>query len=209
MDTCRKRLQAGLDELNLKLSDEQIDRLLSFIGLIDKWNKAFNLTSIRDQEAMVSLHLLDSLAVLPYVTGQKVIDIGTGAGLPGIPLAVCRPDKTFTLLDSNSKKTRFVQQAVLELKLTNVQVCHGRVEGFASEHLFDTVITRAFTNLPDILKMTGHLIAPGGVLLAMKGQYPEQELQQIGDGATVIPIRVPGIEAQRCLIQINKPTQRE
>ncbi|WP_404359567.1 16S rRNA (guanine(527)-N(7))-methyltransferase RsmG [Methylotuvimicrobium sp. KM1] len=209
MDTCRKRLQAGLDELNLTLGDEQIDRLLSFIGLIDKWNKAFNLTSIRDQEAMVSLHLLDSLAVLPYVTGQKVIDIGTGAGLPGIPLAVCRPDKTFTLLDSNSKKTRFVQQAVLELKLTNVQVCHGRVEDFASEHLFDTVITRAFTNLPDMLKMTGHLIAPGGVLLAMKGQYPEQELQQIGDGATVIPIRVPGIEAQRCLIKINKPTQRE
>ncbi|WP_341327285.1 16S rRNA (guanine(527)-N(7))-methyltransferase RsmG [Methylotuvimicrobium sp. KM2] len=209
MDTCRKRLQAGLDELNLTLGDEQIDRLLSFIGLIEKWNKAFNLTSIRDPEAMVSLHLLDSLAVLPYVTGQTVIDIGTGAGLPGIPLAVCRPDKTFTLLDSNSKKTRFVQQAVLELKLANVQVCHNRVEAFKSEHLFDTVIMRAFTNLPDMLKMTGHLIAPGGVLLAMKGQYPEQELQQIGCDATVIPIRVPGIEAQRCLIQINKPTQRE
>lgn len=209
MDTCRKRFQAGLDELNLTLSDEQIDRLLSFIGLIHKWNRAFNLTSIRDLEAMVSLHLLDSLAVLPYVAGQKVIDIGTGAGLPGIPLAVGRPDKTFTLLDSNSKKTRFVQQAVLELKLTNVQICHGRVEGFTSEQLFDTVITRAFTNLPDMLKMTGHLIAPGGVLLAMKGQYPEQELRQIGGGATVIPIRVPGIEAQRCLIQIDKPTQRE
>lgn len=209
MDACRKQLQAGLDELNLKLSDEQIDRLLSFIGLIDKWNKAFNLTSIRDQEAMVSLHLLDSLAILPYVVGQSVIDIGTGAGLPGIPLAVCRPDKVFTLLDSNSKKTRFVQQVVLELKLVNVQVCHSRVESFKSEYLFDTVITRAFTNLPDMLKMTGHLIAPGGVLLAMKGQYPEQELQQVGGGATVIPVRVPGIEAQRCLIQINKPTQRE
>ncbi len=209
MDTCRKRLQAGLDELNLTLSDEQIDRLLRFIGLIDKWNKAFNLTSIRDQEAMVSLHLLDSLAILPYVAGKKVIDIGTGAGLPGIPLAVCRPDKTFTLLDSNSKKTRFVQQAVLELKLTNVQVCHSRVEDFKAEHLFDTVITRAFTNLSDMLKMTGHLIAPGGVLLAMKGQYPEQELQQLGGDTTVIPIRIPGIEAQRCLIQINKPTQRE
>ncbi len=209
MDVCRNQLQAGLDELNLKLSDEQIDRLLSFIGLIDKWNKAFNLTSIRDQEAMVSLHLLDSLAILPYVVGQSVIDIGTGAGLPGIPLAVCRPDKVFTLLDSNSKKTRFVQQVVLELKLVNVQVCHSRVESFKSEHLFDTVITRAFTNLPDMLKMTGHLIAPGGVLLAMKGQYPEQELQQVGVGATVIPVRVPGIEAQRCLIQINKPTQRE
>lgn len=209
MDSCRKRLQAGLDELNLTLGDEQIDRLLSFIGLIDKWNKAFNLTSIRDQEAMVSLHLLDSLAILPFVAGQTVIDIGTGAGLPGIPLAVCRPDKTFTLLDSNSKKTRFVQQAVLELKLANVQVCHSRVEGFASEQLFDTVITRAFTNLPDMLKKTWHLIAPGGVLLAMKGQYPEEELRQIGDDATVMTIRVPGIEAQRCLIQINKPTQRE
>lgn len=206
MDKCRELLQAGLHDLNLSIEVEPFERLLHFIELIGKWNKAFNLTAIRNNEAMISLHLLDSLAVLPYISGSSVIDIGTGAGLPGIPLAVMLPNKTFTLLDSNSKKTRFVQQAALELKLLNVQVCHSRVEDFKAENLFDTVITRAFTHLSGIMKMAGHLLAPGGILLAMKGQYPEEELRQLDYDATVLPIVVPGIEAQRCLIQIKKPT---
>lgn len=209
MDKCREILEAGLDELGLALSDDQVEKLIKFIELIDKWNKAFNLTSIRNREAMTSLHLLDSLAVFPHVNGKSIIDIGTGAGLPGIPLAICMPDSEFTLLDSNAKKTRFVQQAILELKLSNVQVHQSRVESFRPERHFDTAITRAFTNLPDMLRLTMPLLDDGGVLLAMKGQYPEQEVAQAGVDATVIPIKVPGVDAERCLIQITKPTQRE
>lgn len=209
MEQCREILEAGLDELGLALSDDQVEKLLKFIELIDKWNKAFNLTSIRSREAMTSLHLLDSLAVLPHVNGKSIVDIGTGAGLPGIPLSICMPDSEFTLLDSNAKKTRFVQQAILELKLTNVRIYHDRVESFRPERLFDTAITRAFTNLPDMLRLTMPLLDDGGVLLAMKGQYPEQEIAQTGVDATVIPIKVPGVDAERCLIQITKPTQRE
>lgn len=209
MEQCREILEAGLDELGLALSDDQVEKLLKFIELIDKWNKAFNLTSIRNREAMTSLHLLDSLAVLPHVNGKSIIDIGTGAGLPGIPLAICMPDSEFTLLDSNAKKTRFVQQAILELKLSNVQVHQSRVESFRPERHFDTAITRAFTNLPDMLRLTMPLLDDRGVLLAMKGQYPEQEVAQAGVDATVIPIKVPGVDAERCLIQITKPTQRE
>lgn len=209
MERCRKILEAGLDQLGMALGDGQVEKLLKYIELIDKWNKAFNLTSIRDKEAMTSLHLLDSLAVLPHVGGKTIVDIGTGAGLPGIPLAVCMPDAEFTLLDSNAKKTRFVQQAVLELKLANVRVRHSRVESFRPERLFDTAITRAFTNLPDMLRLTMPLLEAGGVLLAMKGQYPEQEIVRAGVDATVVPIKVPGIDAERCLIQITKPTQRE
>ncbi len=130
MDACRKILIAGLESLRLSVDEDQVERLIGFIKLIEKWNKAYNLTAIRDREEMVRLHLLDSLAVLGFIKGRRVIDIGTGAGLPGIPLAICLPEIEFVLLDSNAKKTRFVQQAVLELKLKNVTVCHSRVEQY-------------------------------------------------------------------------------
>jgi len=204
---CRKMLDSGLASLNLRLAGYQIEQLLGFIRLIDKWNKAYNLTAIRNKEDMVSLHLLDSLAIIPFVTGRRVIDIGTGAGLPGIPLAICLPDTEFTLLDSNAKKTRFVQQAVLELKLNNVVVCHHRVENYHPETPFNTVITRAFAGLADIVKFTAHLLAKEGVLLAMKGQNPDAELAQLSEQIpakkTLIPVRVPGIAAERCLIRIE------
>jgi 16S rRNA (guanine527-N7)-methyltransferase len=203
MDACREILTAGIESLRLSIDEDKIERLLGFIKLIEKWNKAYNLTAIRNREEMVRLHLLDSLAVLDFVEGQRVIDIGTGAGLPGIPLAICRPEIEFVLLDSNAKKTRFVQQAVLELKLKNVTVCHSRVEQYRPENRFNTVITRAFASLPAIVELTEHLLGKGGVVLAMKGQSPDAELEHMAQKTTVIPVHVPGIEAERCLVRIE------
>ncbi len=208
-ETYRTMLESGLNALNLHLASAQIEQLLDFIRLIEKWNKAYNLTAIRNKEDMVNLHLLDSLAIAPFITGRQIIDIGTGAGLPGIPLAICFPDIKFTLLDSNAKKTRFVQQAVLELKLNNVTVCHHRVENYHPETLFDAALTRAFASLADIVKLTAHLLTKEGVLLAMKGQNLDMELAQVKAKKTVIPIRIPGIPVERCLVRIESPTQTE
>jgi 16S rRNA (guanine527-N7)-methyltransferase len=202
MDACKKILITGLESLNLAFDEEKIEQLMCFIKLLEKWNKAYNLTSIRNTEDMVSLHLLDSLAILPFIEGKYVIDIGTGAGLPGIPLAIYLPGIDFTLLDSNAKKTRFVQQAILELKLNNVTVCHSRVENYLPETSFDTVITRAFASLSDIVKLSAHLVSQSGVILAMKGQLPDE--QDINSAkTTLIPINVPGIPAKRCLVKMQ------
>jgi len=203
MDNCGQELQNGLSELGLSLAPSQIKLLLDFIALIEKWNKAYNLTAIRKKEEMVGLHLLDSLAILPHLHGTRIIDIGTGAGLPGIPLAVCCPAREFTLLDCNAKKTRFVQQAILELKLKNVTVCHQRVEDYQPTQGFDSILTRAFASLPDIIALTAHLLAENGVLLAMKGQQAEAEAAQVSVKTTLIPINVPGIVAERCLIRVE------
>jgi 16S rRNA (guanine527-N7)-methyltransferase len=204
MDSLITRLNAGLAELSLTLSEPQIASLLGYIQLIVKWNKAYNLTAVREPLEMVNLHLLDSLAILPHLPNGRIADIGTGAGIPGIPLAICRPDCQFTLVDSNSKKTRFVQQAVLELKLNNVEVVHSRVEQFKPAIPFDAVLTRAFASLPEIVALTGHLLAETGVLLAMKGQAPNDELTGINTVGQVIPLHVPGIDAERCLIRIER-----
>ena len=204
MDSCSEKLHQGLADLNLPISEPQQQQLLRFIKLIEKWNKAYNLTAVRDPLEMVSLHLLDSLAILPHVKPPRIADIGTGAGLPGVPLAICMPDCHFTLVDSNSKKTRFVQQAVLELQLKNVDIVHSRVELLRPQVLFSTVISRAFASMGDILQLTGHLLADEGVLLAMKGQMPEQELVVLSAEYSVIPLMVPGINAERCLIYMEK-----
>ncbi len=209
MEACRKILVSGIASLNLNATDHQVDQLLAFIKLIEKWNKAYNLTAIRDQEEMVRLHILDSLAIVPHIEGKRVIDIGTGAGLPGIPLAICLPEIHFTLLDSNAKKTRFVQQVVLELKLKNVDVIHSRVENYDPETAYDAVLTRAFASLPEIVKLTAHLLGKDGVLLAMKGQSPEAELAEISANKTVIPVSVPGSNVERCLVRIQSPEQAE
>lgn len=203
-DVYREQLLQGVANLSLSVADPQIDTLLQFIRLITKWNKAYNLTAVRDPLDMVSLHLLDSLAILPHVKPDRIADIGTGAGLPGIPLAICMPDCHFTLVDSNSKKTRFVQQAVMELKLKNVEVLHSRVELLKPEILFSTVMSRAFASLNDILQLTEHLLADDGLLLAMKGQVPEQELAQLNPNYNVISLKVPGVAAERCLICMEK-----
>jgi 16S rRNA (guanine527-N7)-methyltransferase len=203
MDGCRKTLVDGIAALNLAVDEEKIGQLLAFIKLIEKWNKAYNLTAIKNQQDMVRLHLLDSLTVLPYLEGRSIIDIGTGAGLPGIPLAICLPEFSFTLLDSNAKKTRFVQQAVLELKLANVQIVHRRSEDYQPEQSFNTVITRAFAELSEIVESTKHLLAENGRMIAMKGRCPESELAQVTAKKTVIPIQVPGVEAERNLVCIQ------
>lgn len=202
MEACRTILESGLTALNLPYTAEQIDQLLAFIKLIAKWNKAYNLTAVRNNEDMARLHILDSLAILPHIEGKRVIDIGTGAGLPGIPLAICLPEVEFVLLDSNAKKTRFVQQVILELKLKNVSVLHSRAEDYQPEQGFDIVTTRAFSSLPDMMTVTAHLLSSNGVLLAMKGQIPETELAEINAETTLIPIHVPEVEAERCLVRI-------
>ena len=202
METCRKILVSGLESLNLSIDEDKVEQLLGFIKLLEKWNKAYNLTAIRDREDMVRLHLLDSLAIVPFIEGKRVIDIGTGAGLPGIPLAIYLPDIEFVLLDSNAKKTRFVQQAIIDLKLGNVSVCHNRVEQYHPERGFDTAITRAFASLSDIVQLTAHLLNKDGVLLAMKGQAPDV-LELESAITTLIPVNVPGITAERCLVRIQ------
>jgi 16S rRNA (guanine527-N7)-methyltransferase len=208
MEACRKILVSGLQSLNLSQAEGKIEQLLSFIKLIEKWNKAYNLTAIRNREDMVRLHVLDSLAIVPFIEGKRVIDIGTGAGLPGIPLAIYLPEIEFTLLDSNAKKTRFVQQAILELKLKNVSVCHNRVEQYHPEKSFDTVITRAFAGLSDIVELTAHLLNKDGVLLAMKGQIPD--VSKLESAKTeLIPVNVPGISAERCLVKVQLINESE
>lgn len=203
MEACRTILESGLTALNLPHTPEQIEKLLAFIKLIAKWNKAYNLTAVRNNEDMARLHILDSLAIFPHIEGKRVIDIGTGAGLPGIPLAIFLPEVEFVLLDSNAKKTRFVQQVILELKLKNVSVIHSRAEDYQPELGFDIVTTRAFSSLPDMVTVTAHLLNPNGVILAMKGQIPEAELAEIKTTATLIPISVPEVEAERCLVRIS------
>lgn len=203
MEKCRLILQQGLRDLSIPADENQVELLLAFIQLIEKWNKAYNLTAIRQREAMASLHILDSLAIIPFVEGNRVADIGTGAGIPGIPLAIFLPDVQFTLVDSNSKKTRFVQQAVIELKLDNVTIIHSRVENIHTEQPFSSVIMRAFSSLQDIIGLTRHLVAKNGIILAMKGLSDREALDKFAENYKIIPLNVPGVEAERCLIRVE------
>jgi len=201
----RRRLDDGIAALGLPLDADHQERLLAYLALLVKWNQAYNLTAIRDPLEMVTKHLLDSLAVLPHLHGTRVLDVGSGAGLPGIPLAICDPAREFTLLDSNGKKTRFLLQAKGELRLSNLSVVHSRLEQYRPGQLFDTVTARAFASLADMTAGTAHLLAPGGSLLAMKGEYPQDELDALPPGFVVreiIALTVPGLEAQRHLVRI-------
>ena len=210
-NTLAAQLADGLQSLHLECSDKQQAQLLKFVQLLEKWNKIYNLTAVRDRQEMVTRHLLDSLSILPYLQGQRVLDVGTGAGLPGIPLAIACPEREFVLLDSNSKKTRFVQQAVAELELPNVSVIQSRVEdflptihpAFRTKEAFDVVLSRAFASIADMLDVAGPLCAPDGVILAMKGQKPANELNRIPQGYTVegvYPLQVPGLDEDRHLV---------
>lgn len=201
-------LDRGLKQLGLSLDDAVQDKLIAYVRLLNKWNRIYNLTAVRDPLQMVIRHLLDSLAVVPYLTGQRIIDVGSGAGLPGIPLALAMPEREFVLLDSNSKKTRFLIQAKAELELQNVAVVHSRVEDYRPDHPFDTVITRAFASVADILTGSRHLMAPAGEVLAMKGAVPEGELEALPAGFRLldtIVLEVPGLEQeQRNLLRIRR-----
>lgn len=197
--TPRAALDRGLREMALDLPAEARDRLLGYVALLVKWNRTYNLTAIRDPLAMVPHHLLDSLAVLPHLPlaaqHGRLADAGSGAGLPGIPLAIARPRWSVALADSSQKKTAFLRQAVIELALDNVQVHEGRVEAWRPQPLFDVVISRAFAALADFIATCSHLIAPRGTLAAMKGSAP-RGLQN----CSLIPLHVPLLQAQRHLV---------
>ncbi len=201
-------LSKGLRQLNLALSldEKQQSSLIKYVGLLDKWNKTYNLTAVRKPEQMVTRHLLDSLSICPYIRGKRILDVGTGAGLPGIPLAIVFPEKQFTLLDSNNKKTRFVIQAVSELELPNVDVVQSRVENFQFPELFDTITTRAYSAIGEMVKQTSHLLASDGVFLAMKGVNPAAEIDEMSEKYAVKEshvIKVPGLEEERHLLEIK------
>ncbi len=199
-------LAQGLQALGIECPLEVRRRLLDYVRLLAKWNRVYNLTAVREPLEMVQRHLLDSLTVLPCLRElrpKRVLDVGTGGGLPGIPLALLSPQTDFVLLDSNSKKTRFVQQAVVELGLQNVEVVHARVEGFHPEQPFDVVISRAFSSLREMVEKAGAYGGSEGTLLAMKGAYPQQELAELPTGFMLRKsqrLRVPGLDEERHLI---------
>lgn len=203
----QRQLRDGLAEMNLSLTDGQQQQLLAFLALLNKWNKAYNLTAVRDERVMVSRQLLDSLSILPWITTDHLLDVGAGGGLPGIPLAIALPHKRFTLLDSNGKKTRFLNQCVLELGLDNVDVIHGRAEDCQPEQPFTQISSRAFTALENLVTWCGSLLDNEGEFLAMKGQFPDDEVAALPAGWQVKSshsLKVPGADGERHLLVVAR-----
>ncbi|MGM0772524.1 MAG: 16S rRNA (guanine(527)-N(7))-methyltransferase RsmG [Pseudomonadota bacterium] len=203
----QRQLAEGLADLNLELDDASQHQLLAFLALLNKWNRAYNLTAVREPAQMVSRQLLDSLSILPFVTTDHLLDVGAGGGLPGIPLAIVLPHKRFTLLDSNSKKTRFLTQCVLELGLNNVEIIHGRAESCDPAIRYRQISSRAFTALDNLVAWCGHLLADEGEFLAMKGQFPDDEVAALPAGWQVksrYPLSVPGSDGDRHLLVIGR-----
>jgi 16S rRNA (guanine527-N7)-methyltransferase len=194
-----------METLGISCSEEIKRQLMAFIDLLHKWNRVYNLTAIRDKEKMVTHHLLDSLAVAPYLSGTHILDVGSGAGLPGVPLALVSPERQFVLIDSNTKKTRFLQQAKAELGLTNLTIETARVEDFHPAKTFDTVLSRAFSSISQFLLTSGAHCKPDGTIIAMKGEYPVAELSAITGRyviKAVLQLSVPFLEAQRHIVKI-------
>jgi len=206
MPNLEKQLLEGLHRLNITATFEQQQRLLAYLGLMQKWNKAYNLTAIRDPQQMLIRHLLDSLAIVPFVAPTDLIDVGSGGGLPGIPLAILKPDQAITTLDSNSKKTRFQNQVRIELGLDNLEVIHGRVEAL-EDRQFSQVVSRAFASIYDMVTLSQSLLAQKGVFLAMKGRYPDAELAELPPQYTLQQshiLHVPGLEEERHLLVLGR-----
>ncbi len=202
-----KRLERGLAELGMGLDHEARLRLLDFLALLEKWNRVYNLTGIREAESMVGAHLLDCLAVAPYIGDGRVLDVGSGAGLPGIPLAIARPELQVTLLDSNQKKAAFLRQGVAELRLKNASVACERVENWRPTERFDCIISRALDGLAEFVGLAQHLLVPGGVFAAMKGVYPSEEIERLPQEfrvKQVLPLAVPGLDAARHLVLVER-----
>ncbi len=200
-------LSAGAEALGLKLSPETLARLERYLDLLEKWNAVINLTAVRDRERMVTLHLLDSLTVVPSLSGRsRLLDVGSGGGMPGIPLAIACPSLSVTLLEPNQKKAAFLRQAKLELGLDQVSVIAERVERWFPPERYDVIVSRAFSDLPDFVAGAHHLRAPGGVLIAMKGGVPFEEITRLPNNFTaeVLPVTVPNLAAERHLILIGE-----
>lgn len=197
-------LISGSETLGLSVDKTQINQLLNLLQLLQKWNKAFNLTAVKDLQQMVVWHLLDSLALSPYIHGSRILDVGTGAGFPGFPLAITNPDRQFVLLDSNLKKTRFVQQATLELGINNVEIVQKRIQDYQPDSHFDCVFARAVSSLADMVDNVARLVAEDGKILLPKGQFPQTEIDELKDSRySVIKLDIPGMDAQRHLVSID------
>jgi len=198
------RLQQGVTKLGLDVTVETQEKLIAYLQLMLKWNKAYNLTAIRELDSMVIRHVLDSLSILPYINQSPVLDVGTGAGLPGIPLALCQPDYQFVLLDSNGKKTRFLTQAKIELGIENIEVIHSRIEDYKPDYRFEMITCRAFAALNTILDLTQHLVTSSTRVMAMKGK---EEMPVLAEGYTQLAqheLQVPWLDEERRLIEIQK-----
>lgn len=209
MTAAPQQLRAGLAELAIDLPAATQEQLLAYLALLAKWNKTFSLTALREPEKAVSHHLLDSLAILPYLpaAADSLLDVGSGGGQPGIPLAICRPQLAVALADSNQKKVAFLQQAVIELQLANVRAHAVRIEQWQPQNRFAIITSRAFAELATFVSLTRHLLAPGGRWLAMKGVWPHEEIAALPAGVeveVVHPLLVPGVEGARHLIVLRE-----
>ena len=202
----RRQLDRGLAEMQLPVSRGQQDQLLGYLGLLARWNRSYNLTAVRDPDVMVRRQLLDSLSILPWLDRGPVLDVGTGAGLPGVPLSIVRSELNFSLLDSNGKKTRFVSQVAAELGLANVEVIRRRAEQLERPQHYACITSRAFATLADMVEKTAHLLAPDGCWLAMKGTQPNKEQAELPPGLAVktVALQVPGEVGQRHLVILRR-----
>ena len=201
----------GARALALDLDEAQLDKLVAHLDLLDDWNSRMNLTAIRDRPSQLTKHLLDSLTVLPYLHGERIADVGSGAGFPGIPLAIVEPHRHFSLIESTGKKCRFLEHVRDTLQLANVEVVQSRAEAYKPDIRFDTVIARAVGPVADLVKVAGPLVVGGGRLLAMKGRYPEDELAARLNGwkvAAVHPLTVPGLGEERHLVELCRSHDR-
>ncbi|HET7763878.1 MAG TPA: 16S rRNA (guanine(527)-N(7))-methyltransferase RsmG [Burkholderiales bacterium] len=202
-----RQLESGTTALGLNLAPEALARLLQHLELLTKWNRVHNLTAIRDAAKSTSVHLLDSLSIVPHLRGRRLLDVGSGAGFPGIPIAVARPDIEIDLLDSNQKKCAFLRQTIAELGLTNARVACERAESWRPARGFDCIVSRALGEIAEIIEWVGHLLAPGGVIAAMKGVYPLEEINRMPAGFRVSDVQlltVPGLDARRHLVLIER-----
>ena len=207
-DALHAQLEQGIAALGLRLPAAAVEQLLDYQALLERWNGAYNLTAVRDPAEMITRHILDSLAILPFVQGESLVDIGTGPGVPGIVLAIAAPGRDMLLVDSNGKKVRFLREAIRSLKLLGVRAVQQRVEEVPGQ--FDCVTARAFASLPDMLRWGGHLLAPDGIWLAMKGKHPDEELAGVPAAFVVQEIRalsVPGLEGERHLVMLSRRTR--
>ncbi len=198
-----QQLSRGIQDLELNLTGLQQKVLIDYLEILVKWNKAYNLTAIKNLDEMVTHHLLDSLSIARFIKGKNILDVGTGAGFPGIPLAVCFPDKQFVLLDSNGKKIRFITQASYQLTITNVKLVQDRIENYKPNDCFNTITTRAFADLNTCINSTRHLLCDNGQLLMQKGMLPEDEIAEYQGSIISHSLSVPGMQKQRHLCIFN------